>query len=655
MRAFLIALLFAFATLLPASAAPAPFPQAPTFHLPPQPSRPARPIPTERIDDFSSDIAVAPNGDLTVKETIAVHSDRRAIVHGIVRKFPTRYQNRQGQFVHVAFNVREVQRDGKSEPYSVRSAYGDNYVRIGDGDVTIARGEHTYLIVYETDRQIGFFPEFDELYWNVTGTEWAFPILHAEAIVHLPEGARMVGHSEYTGPFGARGGRASAEDRGTRVRFFTTASLNREEGLTFALDFNKGVVAPPSPVRKLLYLMRDNAMTAAAVGGLLALGAYFFGAWLQFGRDPARGVIVPLFAPPRNLSAASVRFIHRMDYDRKCFAAALVAMAVKGYLKIEDEAGTYVLTRTGSGEAALAGPERAVARPLFDWGNKIGLENSNHELVARAITTLQSALKREDEGTYFNSNRSWVLGGVGILAASVAAAAWFAESGTSQVFVIGWILTWVAILVGALHLLGGTWRTILVLVGPRLVLAGGILLYGTFSLIKPSAFLAELAIDVPWFALTALLGQACLAVAFYHLLKAPTVAGAKIRDEIEGFRMFLDTAEKDRLEKLHPPAVTPEVFEKFLPYAIALDAENTWSKRFEAEAARAGLETSQTYVPNWYVGSSLGRLGYSGIFSGIGSSIGSASASAALAPGGSGGGYGGGGGGFSGGGGGGGW
>src|SRR6185295_5764748 len=100
------------------------------------------------------------------------------------------------------------------------------------------------------------------------------------------------------------------------------------------------------------------------------------------------------------------------------------------------------------------------------------------------------------------------------------------------------------------------------------------------------------------------------------------------------FKTFLETAEKDRLEKLNPPDVTPEVFERFLPYAIALDAENAWSKKFEAEAANAAKGTDTThYQPTWYSGPSLGRLSTASFASGIGAAVATATASAASAPG----------------------
>jgi uncharacterized membrane protein len=163
----------------------------------------------------------------------------------------------------------------------------------------------------------------------------------------------------------------------------------------------------------------------------------------------------------------------------------------------------------------------------------------------------------------------------------------------------------------------------------------------------------ELKDAIPMGVLVALTTGGVAAYIFYFLLKAPTLLGAKIRDQIDGFKMFLNTAEKDRLEMLNPPQVTPEVFEKFLPYAIALDCENQWSKKFEAEAAAAAAAGDtrygySTYSPIWYSGGNVGSFNSGAFAAGLGASLAASAASAATAPGSS---SGSGGGGFSGGGG----
>ena len=301
----------------------------------------------ERITNFASDISIAADGTITVRETIAVVAENDRIQRGILRDIPTAYTDRLGNRVRVGLDIQEVQRDGRREPYVVERIANGQRVRTGSADVFIDRGPHTFLIVYRTNRQIAFFDMFDELYWNITGNASLFPIDRAEAFVHLPPGASLVQSDFYTGPQGAQGKNARAVTEGNGIRFVTTVSLAPGEGFTVAVGFSKGAVTPPSGAENIGEFFRANASTIAGLAGLIAIGAYYFFAWLKFGRDPARGVIIPLYTPPKDFSAASVRFVDRMGYDRKTFAAALVAMAVKGYLRIIEDRGAYTLERMG--------------------------------------------------------------------------------------------------------------------------------------------------------------------------------------------------------------------------------------------------------------------------------------------------------------------
>ena len=126
----------------------------------------------ERITEFRSDVVVQPDGALTVTETIKVVATGRQIKRGIIRDFPTTYEGRYGQTIRVGFDVIEVRRDGRPEPFKVERVSNGVRIRIGDKDVFIPKGAHEYVIVYRTTRQLGFFEDFDELYWNVTGSGW---------------------------------------------------------------------------------------------------------------------------------------------------------------------------------------------------------------------------------------------------------------------------------------------------------------------------------------------------------------------------------------------------------------------------------------------------------------------------------------------------
>jgi hypothetical protein len=593
----------------------------------------------ERVVSFDSDVTIGTDGALTVRETIVVNVQGNVFKRGILRDFPTDYRDRMGNRTRVRFDVQTVTRDGKDEPYARESLSNGVRLRVGDADVYLEHGLHTYVITYQTNRQIGFFEGFDELYWNVTGNGWDMAIDKATATIHLPPGASVVQSAYYPGPQGAaeKNARETRTGGGT-IRYETTRPLSNYEGLTVAVAFTKGIVQPPSSAEEAENFLMDNAATGAALIGLIGLALYFGYAWWKFGRDPQRGAIIPLFEPPKNFAPATTRFVQRMGYDRKAFAAALVDMAVKGYLKISEESGTYTLTRTGKSEdeTGLAKGEKALAQKLFAGGSSIALKNSNHTTVQSAIGALQTKLRTEDEGVYFKTNRGWFWGGIAILALSAILTALLSDASAEMLPLLLPIGAFSVALAFLSHRAYVAWLGIS---GPGFRIFN--IIGALFSTFFAVVLLLVVAIGLfsfpddllPKAAMVALVIQGILAFVFYRLLKAPTVAGQKIRDQIEGFKMFLGTAEQHRLEMLHPPHVTPEVFEKYLPYAIALDVENEWSKKFEAEAAAAGMDTSRTYSPGWYSGSSFSRLGTTGFVSAVGTAVASAAASAAVAPG----------------------
>ena len=147
----------------------------------------------EYIESFHSKIEVQLNGDLLVTETIRVHAEGKAIKRGIFRDFPTRYQGSNGSGHRVGFELLSVQRDNRNEPFHTKNRSNGIRVFIGASNVYLATGFYDYQIRYRSSRQLGFFDDFDELYWNVTGTGWAFEIRRASAEVILPEA--VIGNS----------------------------------------------------------------------------------------------------------------------------------------------------------------------------------------------------------------------------------------------------------------------------------------------------------------------------------------------------------------------------------------------------------------------------------------------------------------------------
>jgi hypothetical protein len=294
----------------------------------------------ERITRYHSEVEVGRDGALTVTETIAVRAEGRQIRRGIYRDFPTRYRDRLGNRVTARFEVLEVRRNGRPEPWFTERRPNGVRVNTGDDDLLPVPGEHTYTIRYRTERQLGFFAEHDELYWNVTGTGWDFAIDRASAEVRLPEpvAAEDLRIDLYTGAQGTQGRDARAEVPAPGlVRVATTAPLGPREGLTIAVGFPKGIVREPTRADRLGWLLYDNRGLLIVLAGLVLVLLFYLWRWQRRGRDPRAGTVIPEYEPPAGHSPAGLRYLRRMRYDDRCFAADLVEMGVAGHLRIHRE------------------------------------------------------------------------------------------------------------------------------------------------------------------------------------------------------------------------------------------------------------------------------------------------------------------------------
>ena len=586
---------------------------------------------TEKILSFNSRIKINPDASMVVTETIKVRSTGAHIKRGIYRDFPTQYKDKLGNRYVVDFKVSKVLRDGKSESYHFGSLVNGRRLYMGRKDVFLPAGEYTYTIVYQTNRQLGFFKDFDELYWNVTGNGWSFPIESVLATVELPDAVRgkIITRDGYTGPMGAKDKKFSSyiNDLGDTV-FTTTAPLAPGEGLTIVVSWPKGYVTEPTAKMKAGYFFRDNRGILSGLAGLLIILFYYMFIWTRVGKDPAKGVIIPLYNPPENFSPASVRYLMKMGFDNKSFTAAVIDMAVKGYLKIKEEDKVFTLTKTGAKESVLSEGEKAIAGKLFGYQKEIKLENKNHLKISAAIKNLKNALKNKFEKIYFFTNKRYFIVGlvISVLVVMASGALECKEKLGMVIFMCIWLTGWSVAVIFLIRQVIYLWKS-----GPvgRAILMSLFALpfiAGEFAGIGMLLFSSSISVIV---ILIAVVFLNCL---FYYLLKAPTISGRKIMDKIEGFKMYLAVAEKERLNILNPPKETPELFEKYLPYALALDVEQAWAQRFSAVFKQI-VESGGDYCPNWYSGVAWRALGPMGLSSKLSSSLSGAISSSSVAPG----------------------
>jgi len=532
----------------------------------------------EKIISFHSDITVHEDTTMTVCEVIRVMSEGNEIKRGIYRDFPTRYMGIFGTDHIAGFELISVTRDGAPEDYHTENLFNGIRVYIGKKDVFIPPGEHQFTIAYKTERQLGFFENHDELYWNVTGNGWTFPIEKATAAVVLPFKipADSLTLNGYTGPFGSQETQYQWWiDAGGNVHFETTRRLNRFEGFTIVVAWPKGYINPPTIRKQLWYLVWDAKVMFIGMAGIFLLVLYYIVTWRLVGKDPEKGVIMPLYTPPEGLSPAAIRYILKMGYSEKVFAAAIINLAVKGYVQIqEDTEYTVCKTQQADFTQGLPGEETELCNAL---PNNLILKQYNHKVVSRVVDVFKGSLKKYFAKRYFIINARYRIPGIII----------------------------------SLLTLGGELLTLL-------TNASNPLFPMVVFIVSCILFLG-------------------INIFFGIILKAPTVLGRQVMDKIEGFKMYLSAVEGDRLDRMYPPEQLPVIFERYLPYALALDLEQQWAEKFSSVLGSASVaqssDISRERPFRWYTGTSRNLTGLTGFTSSFSNSFTNAISSSSSAPG----------------------
>ena len=580
----------------------------------------------EYFDRYNSDITVAKNGTLTVTEAIRAYAEGNQIRRGIYRDFPLTFVDANGRELEVGFKILSVERDGKPEPYHTETIRRGIRIYFGSADVLLDPGFHQYRLTYETTRQIRFFDTHDELFWNVTGTEWAFPINRATATVTLPEGVEAEELTYFTGPLGATDRNARAENRGNQAFFETTQELGAMEGLTIGVKMPAGSIIRPTAAEERALFLKDNRNLFLAFGGLILVVFYYLWAWLSVGRDPPAGVVVPRWDAPEGMSPALVNYIDEKGFGGQgwtAVSASFLNLAVKGLVNLEDLKNSIVVTRTDKPVAGdLPTGEKGL---LAAAGSRLVIDKSNGKRVQMLGNDFRDAMEKEHRRKYYLAN--WPQAICGILLSLVCLAGLLIfgslpEEGIVLVVVPIFASVFISIFAVAL---GQNLRQARSL-GARIFAVAIIAFVGFIFLTVfgglAIGFFVTGAVNGQLPLLAALCGILVTNLVFFFLMGAPTPLGRRMMDGIEGLRQYLTLAEKDRMNMAGAPDMSPRHFETLLPYAVALGVEKPWAETFDRwllAAAAAGAAAS--YHPAWYHGDSFSSGSFSNRMGGFAGSM----------------------------------
>lgn len=520
----------------------------------------------ERILNFDSDINLNTDATVEVVETIQVVALGQEIRRGIYRDFPTKYQDRYGNSHNVGFKIVSVMRDGVPEDYHTENM--DNGIRVyfGNSDVYLTPGVYTYEFIYKTDRQVGYFDGHDEFYWNVTGNGWMFPIDSASARVTLPSDV----NSELLKASGYTGLQGSK-----------------------AADLATFVEAPSAMF-----------MTTKSLNVYEGLTIVF---------EFPKGII---HEPTK---WENFKYFLRDNYVLG-IDIILLAFVFMYFYNIWNKVGRDPKSRSIIPQYESP---RGLSPGSIRYVSKMGFDRKS--LVAIIINlAVKGSLKIEEEKDQYKLTLLDKRDVNFSIEEDILMKQLFEESDVFEIKQENY------------KKMMSCERNISIGLHKE---NGGIFFESNGWYIAKGAGVASIAIFIIIIfksfqsGVLTLITVLCLIVIttiFFRIIPRRTVLGRQVQDEIEGFKMFLSVTEKDRMNFHNPPERTPELFEKFLPFALALGVENKWAEQFEDVFKKIGPDG---YSPSWYHGNALAVGSLSGFTDKMSSEMNSVIASSSTPPG----------------------
>lgn len=563
---------------------------------------------SERILNFHADIDVDKDSKLSITEKIKVHSLGQEIKRGIFRTLPV-VRNLNNQTQKVKYNIISVKKNGVDEDFHEEIEDGFLKVYVGNKDIILSPGDYDYEIKYTTEKQIGFFEKYDELYWNVNGTEWNFPVDSISATVNLPQGAEIIQNSCYKGAYGSTSQDCIAKVLSEHSIEWSAKDLGPGEGLTIAVGFKKGIMVPPPPPT----FLEKFGILIAGIIIFLGLLLYYYSTWKKYGVDPEKPTVYPQFNSPDDLSPASLGYIHNESFKNKYLTAALVNLAIKGYVQIienEDDgvfglfkSKQFTVKKLKNADQNLPKEEINLMNSLFsNISDSIKFDGKYDSKIEQTVRSFQSALKFQHDKMLNEGNNSKKL----ILPILVILGVYFLglfisftifpefEKVFLGIFLLAVLTIAFVVAIILFKFFPGLFKIFLVFPVMAFVLLGMLIYKGSDFTIDNNFNVCYIFIVLGFMSL----------VIYQFLIKRPSEEKLRKKSLIDGFKMYMGAAENQQLQFHNPPEMTPQSFEKLLPFAMVLGVDEIWGKKFDDLLKKMSYE----YQSNWYVGSSMNHF-----------------------------------------------
>ena len=553
----------------------------------------------EDIVDYDIEIHVNEDASMDVTEKITVNAQGIDIVHGIYRDFPTQYKNKT-----VSFKINDVTLDDEDVKYITEGVFRGVRIKIGSSNSDVPKGLHTYKIEYTTERQMFFEEDYNELYWNLIGSGWNFDIEECSAKIYFPKGTEIL-EDDIKAYVGAYGNSEETDDvywyvdeDESCVYFNVFHEIPSQNAFTIVVRAEKGTIAEPTLGQRFRWFIQDNAMFVVILIGMIGLGIWQFFIWKKHGKDPEKNVIIPKYYPPEGMDVGDVKYVDTMGKTDRILEATFISLATKGFLKFDkgsEKNSVMTVEKTYSKNPdkykdELSEFERDVYKSIGSK-EKLGYTPSLYDILQRLKERISKKLSEKYDDKMFFKNIKYSVISILVSVILFVVGAIVGTIGNPYITSYGIenIMTILAIAF-IFFMVIFLCKDLIKAKSNRLISFIFILIFGVpfliFGIVMSLEVLRSFMESI--FQAFIIVGIVLQNYLFIKWIPRYTQEGMRIKEDIDGFKMFINVAKDDDFKDK-----TPEMFDKYFAYAYVLGLENKWASKFEDILKQAD------YIPTW--------------------------------------------------------
>lgn len=373
----------------------------------------------EHIPYLSSQIEILPTGLASITDTIMVVANGKKLKNGLSRIIPKISTSREGVSNKIDLNLVSVSINGQEVPHKIIEL-SDSYVIVPEQEYHLEPGIYAYNFQYLVDRQLWQYNDFNEFYWDVTGSRWNLIVGKALVSIRLPGSSKPLSQLVFLGYPDSltSAGTLMSEGSDNTLGFAATVPLYIGEGMHVIIALPKADFVIPDWNKKLTWFLEDYGDILVAALGLLAILISYYLSWRYITQTALK----------KNNSyrrgAPLMRYLSRGLFDNISFGSFLLELYRKNIIDIQRGESDILLVKRTDNLASLERLERRAVNNLFPKKEAVLAMNSSNQLkIRRAYKLIETATNQKVKKLALKLNVSYLLFSIGMLLVTEAAMA----------------------------------------------------------------------------------------------------------------------------------------------------------------------------------------------------------------------------------------